>query len=218
MKLLPILPLLVLTLSACAPAQTNAFLDTVLPNANLASTYTPQNPTWVFRQFFLDAAARTQACSDGFAAAAAGAPRLSAGEVTLSSTEGRVTFQNAARTTAEVCRALALKGNTRPDTVAPQGVNTFSDFKTYPEKPLILLAFYDASGQETTRVPVLNAVNANRIFSRPVPNYAAEYAVNLPEGVFTLTQKTALASAVSFAVLIDFGKGIETLKFTQDRF
>ena len=214
-----------LLLSACAPGQTGALVDAVFPTttskgtpglgSTLAASYNPTNPTWIYGQFFLDPAARTQACRDGYASASAGAAQVVTGEATYSSTEGAVTFRSAYRNIAEVCRALAARGSALPDTVPPQGVNVSAAYKTNIDTPILLLAFYDAAGRETARIPVLDA--GHRVFGTPVQGYAIARGQNLPEASFTLGQKTAIAGASSFKILADLGRGIESFEIMQDR-
>ncbi|MFB9992080.1 hypothetical protein ACFFLM_08915 [Deinococcus oregonensis] len=199
-----------LTLTACAPGHTAGLVGAVLPNNTaLASSYTPQNPTWVYGEFFLDSVAQTQACQDGYPSASAGATRGTAGQVTFRSTEGTATFQNNARHTAEICRALALKGQAFPDNVPPQGVDVLTTYQNSPSNPLVLLAFYGAEGRELLRVPVMNKQNSYKF------NTGSSYGIHLPEGSLTVGQKSVIATANRFKISVDFGRGIESVEVTQ---
>lgn len=216
--------LLGLFLTACAPSQTGAFVDAIFPTTKgtpglgnaLAASYVPKNPSWFYGQFFLDAATRAQACKDGYTSASAGAAQISAGEASYTSTEGTVTFRSAYRNVVEVCRALAAKGTVLPDSVPPQGVDVSAAYtKSAPGTPLLLLALFDASGQETARIPVIDA--NNRVYANFPKGYTIAYKRNLSEASFTLGQKTAIAEASRFKILADLGRGIETFEVTQDK-
>jgi hypothetical protein len=217
----PLLLLLSLGLVACAPSQTTALVDAILPTSSstgkpalggaVAAAYVPRNPTWVYGQFFLDAAARSAACRSGYGAASVGSVPISSGQVRFTSTEGSIVFQNNARDVFEVCRKIALSGDAVPDNVPPQGVDLAASYKTFTDKLLIVLAFYDAAGQETLRVPVMDRSNNYKFFR------SDSYGINLPEGSFTVGQKSAIASASRFKLLVDFGRGIETFEVTQDK-
>ena len=215
MKKFPLFAALALGLSACAPSQTNALLDALLPKttssgqpglgASLAASYAPVNPSWIYGQFFLDSATRTLACRLGYAAAAAGSPPIAGGQVSFTSTDGKVTFQNNFRDTEEVCRNLALNGKALPDSVPPQGVDLYYGSNFYDIRSPLTLVFSDASGQEVARIPVSST------------GFGKEWGTNLPEGFFTIGQKSAIASATSFRLLANFGRGIETFEVPQDR-
>ena len=212
-----------LALTACTPAQTAGIVDAVLPasskgkpgiGSTLAADFKPENPTWVYQQFFIDAASRTKACQEGYNSAAADASSVSKGVVVFRSTEGSLSFQNNTRDTAQVCRDLALKGDALPDSVPPQGVDVIARYKgSSNSKPLVVLAFYDKAGKELLRMPILNSENRYSFVSYDRGD--AIYGLNLPEGSFSLGQKTTIATAERFKVLVDFGRGIETFEVTQ---
>uniref|UniRef100_UPI0025F0F617 hypothetical protein n=1 Tax=Deinococcus sp. TaxID=47478 RepID=UPI0025F0F617 len=198
-----------------------ALVDAILPATGssgkpglggaVAAAFVPKNPTWVYGQFFLDAAARSAVCRSGYTSASAGSAPINSGQIRFTSTEGSIVFQNNARDVAEVCRKIALAGDAVPDNVPPQGVDLAASYKTFSDKLLIVLAFYNAAGQETVRVPVMDRSNNYKFFSSGV------YGVNLPEGSFTIGQKSAIAGANTFKLLVDFGRGIETFEVTRDK-
>ncbi|WP_216327699.1 hypothetical protein [Deinococcus aestuarii] len=210
-----------------APAVQAAGTATVAPGASLAAVPAPAVPTtssgWVYSFFFPDEATRQQACAEGYASASKGVSASPPGRAEFNSTEGTITVDTSYNSIFLACQEAGAKLRVKPDSVPQLDFIVSVKHNTYIGNTSGLaaaLAFYDANHAELGRISMYvdgRLADKNRACSS---NYGTPTVCTYPfvPDRLSTTERAMISQATSARLLVNMGKGVESLPFSRDRF
>ncbi|MEF2277194.1 hypothetical protein V3W47_02720 [Deinococcus sp. YIM 134068] len=176
--------------------------------------------SWVYPFFFPDEITRQQACAEGHASASKGVSASPPGRAEFNSTEGTITVDTSYNSIFLACQDAGSKLRARPDSVPQLDFIVRVAHNTaiaYGKGLAAALAFYDANNVELGRIGMYvdGTTSDRKDVCSGGPTVCTYHFV--PDRLST-TERAMISRATSARLLVNMGKGVETLTLSRERF
>ncbi|WP_424949437.1 hypothetical protein [Deinococcus sp.] len=175
---------------------------------------------WVYQFFFLDENIRQRACAEGFDSATAGSNATVPGHAELTSAEGQLVIDTSYASTFKVCQGIGLKAQAKPESIPQEDVSIFIHMNNYASAAATMV-FQDGSGNEIGRYNLADSQGRGAVAGAcgryNIDNYHG-CVIKLTPGNIDSSTRSFITRAEVVKFLINFGKGIETLTLSKEKF